>query len=91
MVSTAQIGIHRRHRDLGDQVSRGAGPMHPAKKPRVGIADAVRQQGLDLLLGRCRPLAIDRQFSLKQLLHFRRHFIPDAALAGDLHLIDRGI
>jgi len=65
MITPPQIGVHRGCRYVGDQSGGRPCPMHPAKEPRVRVADPVRQKGLHLQLHSIHLRALTRQGGLQ--------------------------
>ena len=52
MVAPTEVGIEGRSGDICHQIARCSRAMHPAKKPRMGVAYAIGQQGGQVVLGR---------------------------------------
>ena len=51
VIAPAEIGVHGRREQLGQQAAGGAGAVHPAEEARVGVAGRVGQDQVERLRG----------------------------------------
>ena len=80
MIAAAAIGIHRRRCDLREQIPGRSGTMHPSKKTRMRVADAIRHEVQYLLRQSFQIQRIRGKGALKAGFQRVRRRRPDPAI-----------